>query len=150
MSNDVDAFVERLQEMMLDQARQTFGDVAFQRWQNPLYMGVIVDADSFAHVTGSCGDSMVVYMKFENDRVIDVAFQTDGCAPTIICGSFAAELALGKTTDEVMDITGEDVIAQFGRLPEEHKHCATLAAGALSEAVHRYMVKQTRVRESEQ
>lgn len=146
MSNDVDAFVERLQEMMLDEARQTFGDVAFQRWQNPLYMGVIVDADTFAHVTGTCGDSMVVYMKFKKDRVSDAAFQTDGCAPTIICGSFAVELALNKTADDVMDITADDIMAQFGGLPEEHQHCATLAAGALHEALHRYMIKQTRLK----
>jgi len=142
MSDELDSFVERFQEMMLDEAKQTFGDIAFQRWQNPIYMGVISDADTFSNVTGSCGDSMVVYMKFENGRVINAAFQTDGCAPTIICGSFAAELALNKTADEVMDISGEDIMAQFGGLPEEHEHCATLAAGALYEAVHRYMVKQ--------
>ena len=144
MSDNIDAFVEQFQEMMLDEAKQTFGEIAFQRWQNPLYMGVISDADTVAHVTGSCGDSMVIYMKFENGRVINAVFQTDGCAPTIICGSFAAELALNKSADEVMDISGEDIMAQFGGLPEEHEHCATLAAGALYEAVHRYMVKQAR------
>jgi nitrogen fixation protein NifU and related proteins len=144
MSDDIDAFVKQIQEMMLEEAKQRFGDIAFERWQNPLYMGVMPDADTAAHVTGSCGDSMTAYMKFENGRVRETAFQTDGCAPTIICGSFAAELALNKTLDEVMDISGEDVMAQFGGLPEEHHHCATLAAGAFYEAVHRYMVKQAR------
>ena len=144
MSDDIDVFVKQFQKMMLDEARKKFGDIAFERWQNPLYMGVITDADTFAHVTGSCGDSMVVYMKFENDRVSNAAFQTDGCAPTIICGSFAAELSLNKTPEEVMDISGEEIMDQFGGLPEENRHCATLAAGALYEAVHRYMVKQTK------
>ena len=146
MSDDLDVFVEQFQEMMLNEARRVFGDIAFQRWQNPLYMGVITDADTFANVIGSCGDSMVIYMKFENGRVSNAAFQTDGCAPSIICGSFGTELALNKTPDEIMDITAEDIMAQFGELPDEHKHCATLAAGTLHEAVHRYMVKQTRLK----
>jgi nitrogen fixation NifU-like protein len=144
MSNDIDAFVERFQQAMLEEAKEKFGDVAYERWRNPLYMGVLIDADTFAHVKGSCGDSMVIYMTFENGRVGDASFQTDGCAPTIICGSFASEMAVGKTPDEIMDISGEDIMRQFGGLPKENEHCATLAAGALHEAVHNYMVKQTR------
>jgi len=143
MPDDIDAFVEKLQEMMREEARTQLGEIAFERWQNPMYMGVLLDADSFAHVKGSCGDSMVIYMKFDNGRVINAAFQTDGCATTIICGSFAAELAIGKTPDELADITAETILGKIGGLPKGHEHCATLAAGAVQEALHRYMVNQT-------
>ena len=144
MSDDIDAFVERFQEIMVDEARVKFGEIAFERWQNPLYMGVILDADAFGHARRSCGDSVIIYLKFENGRVFNAAFQTDGCAPTIICGSFAAELAFDKTPEEIMGISEAEIMTRAGGLPEENEHCARLAVGALHEAVNNYRVKQTR------
>jgi nitrogen fixation protein NifU and related proteins len=144
MSDEIDVFVQRFQEMMVDEARVKFGEVAFERWQNPLHMGVILDADAFGHARRSCGDSVVIYLKFENERVCNAAFQTDGCAPTIICGSFAAESAFDKTPEEIMRISETEIMARAGGLPEENEHCAALALGALHEAVNNYRVNQTR------
>jgi nitrogen fixation NifU-like protein len=58
-----------------------------------------------------------------------------------MCGSFAVELALGKSPDEILDITGESILKKAGGLPEEDKHCAFLSAEALQEALNDYMVK---------
>ena len=144
MSKDFDDFVDGLQNQIFDETRAAYGDVGFQRWLKPLYMGSIDNPDGYGRITGSCADTMQIYLKFENEKVKEASFQTDGCGSSTVCGSFAAELSLGKSPDEVMEITGETILKKVGGLPEEDKHCAFLSANALQEALNDYMIKQKR------
>jgi nitrogen fixation NifU-like protein len=144
MSKEFDNFVEDLQKQIFEQTREDYGDVAFQRWLKPLYMGTIDNPDGYGRITGSCGDTMQMFLKFEKHRVKQALFQTDGCGSSAVCGSFAAEMALGKTPDEIVDITGESILKKLGGFPEEDKHCAFLSAAALQDAVNDYMIKQSR------
>lgn len=146
MSEAFDAFLQELQRQILEETKRDFGEKVFERWQNPLYMGLMGDADGHASVKGICGDSMEMFLKFEDNRVLDASFQTDGCGPTVVCGSYAVEMSFGKTPDELVEITGESILAEIGGLPEEHQHCAFLAAASLHAAVDEYMVRQVRKR----
>ena len=65
----------------------------------------------------------------------------------MVCGSFAAELALGKTLDELVEITSETILKILGSFPEESRHCAFLAAETLQEALNDYMIRWTRSQE---
>jgi nitrogen fixation protein NifU and related proteins len=143
MKDNVEEFVEKYQQLLMEEARKQYGEVAYERMTNPRFMGIIMDAEANSQVTGSCGDTMVVYLKLDRHRVKHAAFQTDGCGATIACGSFAAEMARGKTLEEVLDITGDAILEKCGGLPKENEHCATLAAGALHEAINGYMKRQT-------
>jgi len=143
MSSELDDFVQDLQNRIYDETREAYGDIAFERWLNPLYMGSIADPDGYGRVTGSCGDTMQIFLKFENDRISEASFQTDGCGSSAVCGSFAAEMALGKNPEEVTEITGEKILGKLGGLPKEDEHCAFLSAETLQDALHEYMVKQT-------
>jgi nitrogen fixation NifU-like protein len=144
MSKDLDDFVKGLQNQIFDETRAAYGDVTFERWLKPLYMGDINNPDGYGRITGSCSDTMQIFLKFENDKVKEASFQTDGCASIMVCGSFAAELALGKSPDEILDITGEAILKKLGGLPEEERHCAFLSADTLQEALNDYMIKQKR------
>ena len=144
MSENFDDFVESLQDQIFEETRAAYGDIAFQRWLKPLYMGSINNPDGYGRVTGSCGDTMQIFLKFENNKVQEASFQTDGCGSSAVCGSFAAELCLGRSPDEIVEITGEAVLRKIGGLPEEDKHCAFLSAATLQEALNDYMVKQKR------
>ncbi len=143
MSSELDDFVQDLQNRIYDETREAYGDVAFERWLNPLYNGSIDNPDGYGRVTGSCGDTMQIFLKFENDRIKEASFQTDGCGSSAVCGSFAAEMALGKNPDEITEITGEKILEKLGGLPKEDEHCAFLSAETLQEALHEYMIKQT-------
>ncbi|WP_155309309.1 iron-sulfur cluster assembly scaffold protein [Desulfosarcina ovata] len=143
MSEDFDTFVNNLQEQIFDEAREAFGDAGFERWRNPRYCGPLADADAHARVTGECGDTMEIFLKFENDRVCNAAYRTDGCASSTVCGSFAAEMTVGKTPEEVADISGEAILEKIGRFPDEDHHCAFLAAETIREALGQYMRNQT-------
>ena len=142
MSNELDDFVQDLQGQIYEETRAAYGDVAFERWLNPIYMGTIDTPDGYGCVTGSCGDTMQVFLKFENDQVKEASFLTDGCGASAVCGSFAAEQALGKSPDELVEITGDVILKILGGLPKEDEHCADLAGETLQEALNEYMIKQ--------
>jgi len=144
MSNKPDEFVKGLQNQIPDETRAVYGQTTFQRWLKPIYAGTMDSADGYGRVLGSCGDTIEIFLKFEEGKVKKALFQTDGCGSSSICGTFAAELAHGKTPDELIEITGERILDVMGGLPEEEQHCAFLAAESLQEALNDYMIKQAK------
>ena len=144
MSSDLEDFFQNLQNQIDNETREAYGDIAFDRWLHPLYMGTIENPDGYAQLSGSCGDTMQIFLRFENNHVKKASFQTDGCGSSAVCGSFAAELAIGKTTDELLEITGDAILERLGGLPKEEEHCAFLAGETLQEALNDYMIKQTK------
>jgi nitrogen fixation NifU-like protein len=149
MGDEFDALVAKLQEQVFNEAKEAFGEKGFQRWRNPLYRGALEMPDAHARITGACGDTMEIFLKFDQDRVIEASYMTDGCGASTVCGSFAAEIAHGKTPDELTDITGEIILETIGRLPKENEHCAFLAAETIQEALQKYMTRQTQKNEDD-
>jgi len=143
MTDHFDRLVADLQEQIFEETRQAYGEAGFQRWRNPLYRGPLENPDSHACLKGSCGDTMEIFLKFQNGRVSDAAYLTDGCGSSTVCGSFSAEMAIDKTPDELLKITGDVILETIGRFPEADHHCAFLAAETLQEAVNQYMITQT-------
>jgi len=135
----MDEFIDNLQSQIFEDAKQALGEKGFDRWRNPKWNERMDNPDGFAKVVGECGDMMEIYLKFENNRVSKASYFTDGCASSMVSGSFAAELTLGRDPDELSDITAETVLAAIGRLPEEDLHCATLAARTVQQALTNYM-----------
>lgn len=135
----LDAFLDNLQEQIFDEAREAYGERGFNRWRNPRFHREMEAPDGHGRLTGTCGDTIEIYLKFKNDRVTEASYTTNGCASSAISASFAAELAMGKDPDELAQISGEDVLKAIGQLPEEDRHCAALAANSLQEALNGYM-----------
>jgi len=144
MSDTLDDFVRELVEQIFQETKEAYGEIAYERWLNPIYMGSMKDPHGYALLRGVCGDSMEVFLKFEKEQVKEVSFQTDGCGSSGVCGSFAAEMAMEKNLHELLEITGEVIMERLGGLPEGDKHCAFLAAETLHEALNHYMIKQAR------
>jgi nitrogen fixation NifU-like protein len=143
MGEAEDKFVRDLQEQIFEETKEAYGETAFNRWLDPVYMGAIKEPDGYACLTGVCGDSMEIFLRFENDRVKEASFQADGCGSSIVCGSFAAEMSLGKNPDELLEVTAQAILEELEKLPKEDEHCASLAAETLQEALNDYMMKQT-------
>ncbi len=144
MSNDLDKFLDNLQEQISNDAKEAFGENGFKRWQNPEYRGRMEDCDSSACLKGECGDTMEIFLKFSNNRVKAASYFTDGCSSSAICGSFTAELAHGKNPEEITEINSETVLKKIGKFPVEEKHCAFLAAETLQEALRLYMIRKVK------
>ena len=104
-------------------------------------LGEMTDADSVGPAgSADCGDMLRMWLKFREDergrRVIDRAtFQTFGCETAIAVASVATELLAGKTAQEAMDLSGEELASPLGALPPMKIHCAQLVEGALRNAL---------------
>jgi nitrogen fixation protein NifU and related proteins len=141
MSDDAfDALVAQLQNQAFADARAAYGEIGFERWRNPRFTGALEDADASGGLKGGCGDTIHIYLKFSDDRVVKASYTTDGCASSSLCGSFTAELAHGRNPEELLELEPADVLNKIGAFPEGEKHCATLAIKALQEAVNNYMI----------
>jgi nitrogen fixation NifU-like protein len=88
-----------------------------------------------------CGDITKFWIKVSEGRIIDVKYRTQGCAASIACGSILTELVKGKTVDEALRITKDDIISALGGLPEAKVHCSVLADDALKDAIRDYLSK---------
>lgn len=142
MNDRLDDFVNNLQQQIFEETKIAYGELGFSRWRNPLYRGAMDNADGHGRVVGSCGDTMQIFLKFENDRVKEASFLTDGCGSSTVCGSLAAELAHGRRAEELADITGDAILEVLGVFPEEDRHCAFLAAETVQDALGDYMRRQ--------
>ena len=91
--------------------------------------------DAVGIVQGWCGDTMEIYLRMNSSRIREATFMTDGCGPTVACGSVLTTMARGMSLDEASEITPENLIAALDGLPEESVHCAELAVNTLQEAI---------------
>jgi nitrogen fixation NifU-like protein len=104
-------------------------------WLNPHVQA----PDGKACITGSCGDTMEISLKFRDERVTETASWTNGCAYSLNCICAVADLAKGKTPDEILEIDPELVQKSVGGLPQEQMHCARLSVETLHAALDNYM-----------
>ena len=108
--------------------------------KNPQNLGEMENADAIGTVgSADCGDMLRMWVKFKEQdgrKVIDRAtFQTFGCQTAIAVASVATEMLAGKTVDEAMSMSGEELAAPLGPLPPVKIHCAQLVEGALRSAL---------------
>ena len=145
MTDQLDNFVNEMQTQIDTDALKTYGQAAFDRWKSPRCMYEMQNPDGHGRVSGECGDTIQIFLKFNNSgRVNEASFITDGCGPSGICSSFTVETAMGKSPDNLIDITGDTILELAGGLPEDDRHCAFLSAAALQAALDDYMKKQVK------
>jgi len=119
-----------------------YTEKVFDHFRNPRNMGEIKNADGIGKVGNpKCGDVMVIYIKVKDDKIIDIKFKTFGCTAAIASSSIATELVKGKTLEEALNLTRDDVAKELGGLPAVKMHCSNLAADALREAIKDYKKK---------
>ncbi|MBD3171560.1 Fe-S cluster assembly scaffold protein NifU [Candidatus Bathyarchaeota archaeon] len=116
-----------------------YSDKVLDHFKNPRNVGEIEDADAEGTVGNPvCGDMMTMYIKVKEDKIEDIKFKTFGCGAAIATSSMTTELAKGKTLDEALEISRQDVADALDGLPPVKMHCSNLAADALHEAVKKY------------
>ena len=130
---------EELQELILGDARKVYSEMVIDHSMKPRNVGNLEDADGFARVAGSCGDTMEIWLKVMDGIIAQATFYTDGCGTSIASGSMVTELARGKNISEAQRISEQDVLAALGGLPDESEHCALLAANTLKAAIRDYV-----------
>jgi nitrogen fixation NifU-like protein len=139
MTDDFDKAIEEIQASIIEDARKVYSEKVIERWLHPTYMGEIENPQGYGKVTGPCGDTVRIFLRIVNGKIIDARFTTDGCGTTVAAGCMACELAVGRSVKEAYGMTQEVILEQLDGLPEESTHCAVLASNTLREALTDYL-----------
>ncbi|MBQ8210741.1 MAG: Fe-S cluster assembly scaffold protein NifU [Clostridia bacterium] len=119
-----------------------YSEKVMDHFRNPRNVGVIENADGIGEVgNAKCGDIMKIYLKIENDIIVDVKFETFGCGSAIASSSMATELIKGKHVSEALTLTNKAVVEALDGLPAHKIHCSVLAEEAIKKALQDYYEK---------
>lgn len=108
----------------------------------PVNLGTLPHPDGYANPTGTCGDSIEIYLRVRNDVVTDARFLTEGCLHTVACGSAITSLIKGREVRQALQVGADEVEEELGGLDKPHRHCAVLAAVTLKAAIRDYYKKK--------
>jgi len=122
-----------------------YSDKVMDHFNNPRNVGEMENPSGTGTVGNPvCGDVMRMYIKVENNIIVDVKFKTFGCGAAIATSSMVTELVKGKTIEEALEISNKAVVSALDGLPPVKMHCSVLAEDALKSAINDYFVKSGR------
>lgn len=132
---DFDRIVEILQRQIIEQERAVYSAKVIEEAYHPRNLGHMTQPDAYARVRGWCGDTMEIYLRLNGERIEEARFTTDGCGPTVACGSMLTSMVQGMSLEKAGGVRPEDLIAALDGLPEESAHCAELVVTTLRQAI---------------
>ena len=116
-----------------------YSDKVMDHFQNPRNVGKLENASGVGEVgNAKCGDIMKVYLQVEDGIIVDVKFNTFGCASAIATSSISTEMIKGKPVDEALSLTNKAVVEALDGLPKEKIHCSVLSEEAIKVAIKNY------------
>lgn len=117
--------------------------IVMEHFLNPRNVGVIEDAEIIVQVGDpTCGDSLLLFLKVDNDVISDAKFRIKGCGAAIATSSMTTEMVKGKSLEVALALTDVEVAEALGGLPDEKMHCSSLAVGAIHAGILRYISPQ--------
>jgi nitrogen fixation NifU-like protein len=120
-----------------------YSPILLDHFLNPRNAGLMRDPDGVGQdeYTG-CGDLARCFLRVRDGRAAELRFQTYGCGPTIAAASMASELMAGRPVEDVLHVKPEEIERALDGLPEDRKHAADVAAGALRAAARDYRSRE--------
>jgi nitrogen fixation NifU-like protein len=120
-----------------------YSEIVMDHFANPRNMGDMDDPSAVGNVGNpACGDMMRLYLKIEDGVIVDAKFKTFGCGAAIASSSMLTEMLKGKTLEEAMQISNEEVVNALGGLPQAKIHCSVMAEEALKAAMNDFEDKE--------
>ena len=120
-----------------------YSDKVMEHFKNPRNVGEMENPDGIGHVGNPvCGDIMELYIKVNNNTIVDAKFKTFGCGAAIATSSMVTEMIKGMSIGEALKISNQAVAEALDGLPPIKMHCSVLAEEALKSAIDDYFAKK--------
>lgn len=120
-----------------------YSEKVMEHFANPHNVGKLDDANGIGEIgNAKCGDIMKMYLKIENDIIVDAKFNTYGCASAIATSSIATDMIKGQPLSEALKLTNKAVVEALDGLPAVKIHCSVLAEQAIKAAIADYYKRQ--------
>jgi nitrogen fixation NifU-like protein len=120
-----------------------YNPVVMDHFKHPRNMGEIETPDGVGEATNPvCGDTMRLFIKVDMNRIEEVRFLTFGCGAAIGASSMLTEMIKGKSLDEALNVSDQDIVQALGGLPPTKVHCSVLAEKAVQAAIADYRRKK--------
>ena len=137
---DMNRILEEIQRQIAEQERAIYTPTAIEHAHHPRNWGRIDRAEAHKIWQGPCGDTMEFYLRLDKEGadstvIREISFMTDGCGPSVACGSMLTTMVHRKTLEQVRKIEPKDLLIALGGLPQESAHCAFLAVHTLHKAI---------------
>jgi len=124
-----------------------YSDRVLHYFLDPAHGGQMERPDGVGQVGDiTCGDLLVMFIRVDNERLVEISYQVFGCPAAIATCEAVAEMATDKTLEEAQEISDAVVADLLGGLPEVKLHCSGSAAEALHRAIADYRIRQDRQR----
>lgn len=140
--HDGEGALDQYWAFLKDTYRQKYSEVAADHMVFPRNTEELADHSCFGIVNDERDETIAIWLKLEDGKVAGASFTADRCPTCTACASAVTELARGKTPEEVLAITADDVIDFLQGLPEEDRHCAELATATVKAAINDYLGNQ--------
>ena len=135
MADDSDKSQAESQRELLEKALEIYSPAVVERWLKPRNRGHMQHPDGQGRAASDCNDVIQIFLRIRGERITEIAFQSTGCGATLSSASMATELADGRTLEQALRLTAQDISDGLDGLPEHNFHCAELALRALQDAV---------------
>ena len=115
-----------------------YNEKTIDYFSNPRNMGEISNASAVAQGGNpTCGDVVKLSLNVEEGKISEIKFQAFGCGACIASTSALTEIVKGKTLEEALKITNEDIAEFLGGLPPQKMKCSNFSADVLKEAIEK-------------
>jgi len=116
-----------------------YSECVRDHFERPRRVGRLKDPSAVGQVENPVsGASLILQLIISRNVISDAAFQAQGCAATIACGSMLANMLVDKPLHWARVLTRDDVEEALGGLPATRKHAADLAIDGLRTALRDY------------
>lgn len=127
-------------DLLMEKIRGCLSERVYDYGNDPRNCGTMEKPDGYAKIKGPCGDTMEMFLKVRNDKIMDISYTTDGCVTSHAAGSAATVMAKGKTVRECIRINQSSILDHLGGMPKDSEHCALLAANTFHKALRDYAI----------
>ena len=115
-----------------------YSDKAISYFLDKTYMGDLPQADQETEMTGTCGDTMKVCLKINQNIIKDIRYQVLGCPGAVASAMAAAEFVKGKRLEDARAVNDNDIFNLLEDIPEKKHHCIQLAVKTLHKTLDEY------------